>query len=71
MQNWESALKPTSESELRPTFGSEVRVHISAVTKCVTNFLTLSQLGLFDSVKNFVTHFVTLEIWTLRRRTPF
>ena len=25
LKNWESVLKPTSESELRPTFGSEVR----------------------------------------------
>ena len=33
------------------------------VTKCVTKFLTLSQSGGFDSVKNFVTRFVTPEIW--------
>ena len=45
---------------------NSIRVHISGVTKCVTKFLTLSQWGLFDSVKNFVTHFVTPEIWILR-----
>ena len=43
----------------------EVRVHISGVTMCVTNFLTLSQCGEFDIVKKFVTHFVTPEIWIL------
>ena len=42
-----------------------IRVHISGVIKCVTNVLTLSQWGDFDSVKNFVTHFVTPEIWIL------
>ena len=38
---------------------------MSSVTKCVTKFLTPSQQGVLDSVKNFVTHFVTLEIWIL------
>ena len=38
-----------------------IRVHTSGVT----NFLTLSQWGDFDRVKNFVTHFVTPEIWIL------
>ena len=42
-----------------------LRVYISGVTKCVTKFLTLSQSVGFDSVKNFVTHFVTPEIWIL------
>ena len=41
-----------------------LRVHISGVTKCVTKFLTLSKSPHCDSVKNFVTHFVTAEIWT-------
>ena len=44
---------------------SAVRIHISGVTKCVTKFLTLSKSPHCDSVKNFVTHFVTPEIWTL------
>ena len=34
-----------------------IRVYISGVTKCFSKFLTLSQ--------NFVTHFVTPEIWIL------
>ena len=38
-----------------------IRVHISGVTK----FLTLSKSPHFDSVKKFVTHFVTPEIWIL------
>ena len=42
-----------------------IRVYISGVTKSVTKFLTLSQWGGFDSVKNFVT----LEIWTLRLKS--
>ena len=46
---------------------SFIRVHISAVTKCVTKFLTLSQWGLFDSVKNFVTP----EIWILGYKTVY
>ena len=41
-------------------------IHISGVKKCVTKFMTLSKTLLCDSVKNFVTHFVTAEIWTLR-----
>ena len=44
-----------------PIILCNVRVYISGVTK----FLTLSQSGGFDSVKNFVTHFVTLERWIL------
>ena len=48
---------------------SRFRVYISGVTKCVTKFLTLSQRGGFDSVKNFVTHFVTPEIWILTLQT--
>ena len=50
---------PEKENEQR------VRIHISGVTKCVTKFLTLSKSPHCDSVKNFVTHFVTAEIWTL------
>ena len=42
---------------------SILSVHISGITK----FLTLSHWGVFDSVKNFVTNFVTLEIWTLNK----
>ena len=53
------------QSILRQSEPVIVRAHISGVTKCVTNFLTLSQWGDFDSVKNFVTHFVTPEIWIL------
>ena len=45
-----------------------VRIHISGVTKCVTKFLTLSKSPHCDSVKNFVTQFVTAEIWTLIKR---
>ena len=41
------------------------RIHISGVTKCLTKFLTLSKSVHCDSVKNFVTHFVTPEIWIL------
>ena len=47
-----------------------IRVHISVVTKCVTKFLTLSKTPHCDSVKNFVTHFVTPEIWTLTLYGP-
>ena len=43
----------------------KLRIHISGVTKCVTKFLTLSKSPHCDSVKKFVTHFVTPEIWTL------
>ena len=46
-------------------YSSCVRVYISGVIKCVTNFLTLSKTPHCDSVKNFVTHFVTPEIWIL------
>ena len=42
-----------------------LRIHISGVIKCVTKFLTLSKSPHCDSVKKFVTHFVTPEIWTL------
>ena len=42
-----------------------VWVYISGVTQCVKKFLTLSQSVGFDSVKNFVTHFVTPKIWIL------
>ena len=38
------------------------------LTKCVTRVLALSQWGVFDSAKSFVTHCAlwhTLEIWTL------
>ena len=45
-----------------------LRIHISGVTKCVTKFLTLSKSPHCDSVKNFVTHFVTAEIWTLTQK---
>ena len=37
------------------------RVHISGVTKCVAELLTLLQWGVYDSVKNFATP----EMWTL------
>ena len=40
-------------------------VNISGVTKGVTKFLTLSKTPNSDSVKSFVTHFVTPEILTL------
>ena len=42
-----------------------LRIHISGVTKCVTKFLTLSKTSHCDSVKNFVTFFVTPDVWTL------
>ena len=42
-----------------------IRIHISGVTKRVTKFLTLSKSSHCDSVKKFVTHFVTPEIWIL------
>ena len=42
-----------------------MRIYISGVTKCVTKFLTLSKSPHCDSVKKFVTHYVTPEIWTL------
>ena len=45
-----------------------MRIHISGVTKCVTKFLTLSKSPHCDSVRNFVTHFVTAEIWTLNSK---
>ena len=47
------------------TRNSALRIPISGVTKCVTKFLTLSKSPHCDSVKKFVTHFVTPEIWTL------
>ena len=43
----------------------KLRIHISGITKCVTKFLTLSKSSHCDSVKKFVTHFVTPKIWTL------
>ena len=50
-----------------------LRIHISGVTKCVTKcvtkFLTLSKSPYCDSVKKFVTHFVTPEIWSLTNAT--
>ena len=36
-----------------------LRVHILGVTKCVTRFLKTPHC-----VEHFVTHFVTLEIWS-------
>ena len=51
------------------TLWKRVKIHISGVTKCVTKFLTLSKSPHCDSVKNFVTHFVTAEIWTLTQKT--
>ena len=63
----------TPEEECRPECKLEknfnnlnqVRVHISGVTKCIKKFLTLSKSSHCDSVKKFVTHFVTPEIWSL------
>ena len=45
-----------------------IRIQISAVTKRVTKFLTLSKSPHCDSIKKFVTHFVTPEIWTLTKQ---
>ena len=42
-----------------------VNVHISGVKKYVKKFLKFLQLRVFDSVKNFLTHFMTPEIWIL------
>ena len=50
---------------LRRYTQSALRVHISGVTKCVTKFL--SKTPHCESVKNFVTHFLTPETWTLNQ----